>query len=172
MPTNQIDVLVRTWRTHTQRDQIDDYDRENQMRTLLRELAPTPEYAIVTPMSGGATSFENATWLSHEILVLGDGSLYRFAGMESVSEGDDAPVFTVTGVRVPFDQFKRVQVAEVCRPESGTTKCNRRWDFFEISSQPAVSISLESWIEGWAGSQVDFVHEFARRLGWALPKAS
>jgi hypothetical protein len=169
MVSNQADALVNTWQGHTQRGGIDDYERSNQMRSLLRGLAPEAEHAIVIPMSGDSEPPKGAAWLSHEIVVLGADCIYRFAGLDGVSEGSDKSVFSVATVRVPFSEFERVQVLDIRTPGRDATRCRQRWDFLGSSGRIGLSIWVECWAEtGWDGPDIALVHNLARALGWPI----
>ena len=125
---SRFESLLKTWHGHTQKGDIEDYERQDQMRSLLRELAPDPTYAIVRARKRrfGSPAGLDIVAATKSSCSTKD-SLYRFAGMEGVTEGHDKLVFSAAVTRVPFDQFHRVQVSDVRVPEHGATKCRRRW---------------------------------------------
>ena len=162
------EALVKTWHGYTQRGKPDDHERSDQMRKLLVELAPGATHGIVIPTTGSQPP-KGASWLSHEIVVLGEGCIYRFAGMEGVPEGFNEEIFSVAVVRVPLEQFKRVQVTDTRLPERQATSWKRRWNFYGDAPEPGLSISVECWEEtGWKSQDAAFVDRLVQALGWPI----
>ncbi len=71
---SRFESLLKTWHGHTQKGDIEDYERQDQMRSLLRELAPDPTYAIVRARKRRFGSPAGLDVVEvHEILVLDEG---------------------------------------------------------------------------------------------------
>lgn len=163
------DALVKTWHGHTQQGRIDDYEHANQMQKLLVELAPDAEHGIVASFSGDSEPPTGASWLSHEIIVLGDDCIYRLAGMEGVPDGAEEPVFSVAVVRVPFDSFKAIQVLDTRVPGREATNWARNWQFIDQGGRVGLELRVSCWEEtGWKASDAVFVNRLIRALGWAV----
>lgn len=168
MDSIEAQKLVKTWQGHTQRGKIDDYERSTQMQKLLTELTPGSQSGTVAPLSGAPTPPKGATWLSHEIIVLGEGCIFRFVGMEGEAEGFDEPVFSIAVARVPLSAFGSVQMVDMRIPSREATSWRRKWDFKDGTGQVGLTLVVKCWEErGW-GDDPDaaLVHHLINALGW------
>jgi hypothetical protein len=133
--------------------------------TLESVLPGCDEWAVIPADLDGLDRLpDGARWLDHELLVLHDSSLFRAAG----SEGER---FTVTVVRVPVAELKKVQMFETRENDHGADRRVRGW-LFGAYVGPRINVKADRIMNPPQPLEPEerLAEALARSCGWPLPE--